>query len=179
LRDHRPRFVIWNPSKSSFDLVPNSVRVPPIYQYVVENYHYVKTVVPYQILISTQEHSEGDANYWRQQLGPRVDLGHIPRLVPNSDYRNCPGDDGAHCQSLIFVRFQSALAPVKAVLTLDAPSGSFEVAFDGVAGTRECIIDLDRLWFRSFIGATPHMTFSIPSAELHQEYRLRKSNVLY
>jgi hypothetical protein len=179
LHDRQPRFVIWNPSKSSFDLVPHSVRLPGIYQYVVENYHPVKTVAPYQILIANQNQSEDDGLYWRQQLGTHLDLGHIPRLTKATDYRNCPANDLAHCQSVLFVRFPGSSAPGKVVLSLESQSGPLDVAFDIVAGTRECIVDLDRLWFRKLIGPTPRTTIAVPGAELRQELRLRKNNILY
>jgi len=179
LHDRRPRFVIWNPSKAYFDEVPHVVRLPLIYQYVVENYHQVKTVAQYQILIENRDHAETDPLYWRQQLGTHLDLGHIPRLTAASGYRNCPGNSPAECQSVVLVRFPDSSAPGKVVLTLESPSGPFEVAFDKVAGTKECIIDLDRLWFRSFIGTTPRAAVSVPGAQLRQELRLRKSDVLY
>ncbi len=179
LHDRRPRFVIWNPSKSSFDTVPHLVRLPLLYQYVVENYLPVKTIAPYQILIANEAHAEANAAYWRQQLGTHLDFGHIPRLTKMSDYRNCSANDAAHCQTILFVRFPPTSVPGKTVLTLESPSGPFEVAFDIIAGTRECIIDLDRLWFRSFIGTTPRTALSVPGAEVQQEFRLRKSDVLY
>jgi len=179
LQERKPRFVIWNPTKSSFDSVPHTVRLPLIFRFVVENYRPVKTVDPYQILIATQEHAEGDAAFWRQYLGTRLDMGHVPRLTKASGYRDCPGENPSSCEPVLYIRFPSKPAPGKVVLTVDSPSGPFEVAFNIVADTRECIIDLDRLWFRSFIGIVPRVTLSVPGAELRRELRLRKSDVLY
>jgi hypothetical protein len=177
--ERKPRFVIWNPMKDSFDTVPHTVRLPLIFRYVVENYRPVKTVEQYQILIAKQEPAAGDGAFWRQYLGTRLDMGHIPRLTKASGYRDCPGENPSSCEPVLYVRFPSRPAPGKVVLTVDSPSGPFEVAFDVVAGTRECIIDLNRLWFRSLIGIVPRVTLSVAGAEIHHEFRVRKSDVLY
>jgi hypothetical protein len=180
LRQERPRFVLWDSSKSSFDGVPHAVRVPLIYQYVAENYRELRAVGPYWILVSAAEQGGGNPEFWRQQLGSRVDLGHIPELTRISDYQDCPRSDAVHCQQLIFVRRGSGLAPGKASMTIESPTGRFELAFDMAAGSHTYIIDLDRLWFRTLVGSSAWRLNGLSAnTEVSEELRLRKSGVLY
>lgn len=179
LQEKRPRFVLWNSSNDSFDGIPHVVRLPLIYQFVVEHYRPVKAVGPYQILIAATEHPASDSLLWEQLFGTRVDLGHIPELTRPSDYRTCPANAVESCQRLLLVNSANATQHVTAVVTINSVVGPVQVVFDMTAGRREYIIDLDRLWFRSFIGGNPRMTSSVPGTELSIEDRLRKSNVLY
>lgn len=179
LREHRPHYVVWDPRKSAFDEVPSVVRVPLIYQYVAENYRGLMAVGPYWILVSASERSGADPEFWRQQLGPKIDLGHIPELTRLSDYQDCPPSDTTRCQQVMFVRFPSGRAAGKARMTIDSPSGQLEVAFDVAVGSRTYLIDLDRLWFRTLLGSTWRVNASPAGAEVRKELRLRKSGVLY
>jgi len=179
LRERRPRFVLWKPSAGSFDGVPHVVRLPLIYQFVVENYRYVRTVGPYHILMTVTERPGTDPLYWIQQLGSNLDLGNIPRLTKASGYRNCPATGSTPCADVLFVRFSGAASKRKVLATIDSHSGQFQVQFDVVPSAREYIIDLDRLWFRSLIGPHPHVTVPIFGLGIRQESRLRKNGILY
>jgi hypothetical protein len=179
LRERRPRFVLWNPSKDSFDLVPHVVRLPLIYQYVVENYRPLKVVEPYQILVTKAERPGSDPQYWVQQLGASLDLGSIPRAAQASEYRDCPADPSAACQSVLFVHFSARKWPGQGLAIIDGPDGSFRVQFDVVPGSHTYIVDLDRLWFRSLIGLRPRVRVPVFGAEARVETRLRKNGVLY
>jgi hypothetical protein len=179
LHQNKPRFVIWYPSHDSYGGVPHAVRLPLIYQFVVENYRPVKAVGPYQILIASTEHPASDSLLWEQLLGTKVDLGHIPELAKPSDYQTCLANAVESCQPLLVVHSTNATQPGKAVVTIDSVAGPVQIAFDMTVGKHEYIIDLDRLWFRSFLTPNPRMTLSVPEAELIKEFRIRKSNVLY
>jgi len=179
LQEKRPRFVIWNASNDSFDGIPHVVRLPLIYQFVVEHYRPTKAVGPYQILIAATQHPASDSLLWEQLLGARVVLGHIPELTRLSDYRTCPANAVESCQRLLHVNSTNATQHGATVVTIDSVVGPVQVVFDMTAGRREYIIDLDRLWFRSFIGGNPRITASVPGIELSLEDRLRKSNVIY
>jgi hypothetical protein len=179
LRERRPRFVLWNPSKDVFDGVPHAVRLPLIYQFAVENYRHVRTVGPYHILMTVAERPGSDPHYWMQQLGTNLDLGNIPRLAKASGYRNCPAAGSTACAQVLFVHFSGAVPRGKAVAIIDSHSGPFQLKFDLVPGAREYIIDIDRLWFRSLVGPRPGATVPILGARTRQESRLRKTGVLY
>ena len=175
LRTHRPRFVLWDPSKFSFDLVPHVVRVPLIYQYVAENYRSSRAVGRYRIL----ERGAPNVEFWRQQLGTKIDLGHVPQLTRYADFRDCPSGGNALCQQLMFVTYPSQSAAHKGLLTIDSPAGQFEIAFDVTARSHTYIIDLDRLWFHSLLGTAWRVNASESNAEIKEEPRLRKNGVLY
>lgn len=179
LRQQRPRFVVWNPVHSSFDQVPHVVRLPLIYQYVVEHYRPLKTSGPYQILVTVAERAGTDPSYWAKELGTSVDLGRIPQLTDTSAFEKCPPGGLVHCGAVVQIHFPGPVSPAKAVASIDSFAGAFQLQFDLVPGSKDYIIDLDRLWFRSFLTVRPNVGVPIPGAEVVQASRLRKSGVLY
>ena len=179
LRSERPRFVVWNPVDASFDGVPHVVRLPVIYQYVVEHYRPLKVVGPYQILTLKTEPAETDSQYWLNELGSTIDLGHIPQLTAPSAYHPCPAVAPARCGTVLYIHWPAAISPGKAAVLMDSLAGPLKVQFDLVPGSRDYIIDGDRLWFRSFLRPEDHAVILIPQAELRQELRLRNSGTLY
>jgi hypothetical protein len=176
LQTQRPRFVIWNPTKDSFDAVPHIVRLPIIYQYVVEHYSILKTVGPYEILINTMERPSADPLYWPKELGNSIDLGRIPQLTRASEYQECKA---SQCGTVLYIRLSSAAPSGKATATVNSSVGPMQVNFDLAAGYKDYIIDLDRLWFRGFLTGGNTVSLSIPGAEVRQEKRLRKIGILY
>lgn len=178
LREHRPHFVLWNPSATSFDGVPYITRLPLIYQYIAEHYRQGKAVGPYQILVSA-ELPAIDPAFWKRQLGNSIDLGHIPGLIRESEYRECTGSGAESCRAVLVVRLPGATAPGQEVVSFDSPHGPFQVIFSRSAGQREYRIDVDRLWFRSYIGTRPLAATSTAAGEVITELRQRKPGILY
>ena len=180
LRRRRPRFVIWDPTEKSFDTVPNVLRVPLFYQFVVENYTYARTVGPYEILRSVGQRSSTDADYWQQRLGRDLDLGSIPRLSPLSRYHSCPIFASQSCGRLVSIRTPPETTAGKGWLSVDSVSGKpYLLMFDVSVGERDYVIDLDRFWFRSFIPASARIVVSVPGAEVHDEFSRRDPGILY
>ncbi|HEY6344076.1 MAG TPA: hypothetical protein VIY49_21480 [Bryobacteraceae bacterium] len=178
LQERRPRFVLWNPSDTSFDGVPQISRLPLIYQYIAEHYRQAKAVGPYQILVPA-ERPAIDPEFWKRQFGSAIDLGHIPGLTGESNYRKCTGSSAESCRTVLVVRLPGATPPGQEVVSFDSAYGPFQVTFSRTAGEREYRIDVDRLWFRSYIGIRPLASTSTPTGEVIAELRQRKSGILY
>jgi hypothetical protein len=180
LQSRRPRFVVWNPAHGAFDTVPHVVRLPLIYQYVVENYRPSKVVGPYHILVSGPPLGEVDARYWAKELGSAIDLGHIPQLARASEYRECPATSQLLCGPVWFVHLPVGnILSGKATATLHSAAGPIQILFDIVPGSGDYVVDLDRLWFRKFLDPGPEPVLSTPGAEFRYERRLRKDGILY
>lgn len=80
LNDKHPDYVLWNPEDNQFDGVPNVVRVPLLFRYVVSHYVPVRKLGPFQLFRSRRKDEAPDVAYWRTALGDTVPLGYIPSL---------------------------------------------------------------------------------------------------
>ena len=78
LKLHKPDFVLWNSAEQDFDGVPNIIRLPLLFAYVVQNYNPYKKVDNFQLLRRRTASELPALDYWASQLGTTVDLGHLP-----------------------------------------------------------------------------------------------------
>src|SRR5262249_29685865 len=80
LKQRRPAYVLWNPSPPGFDGVPNAVRVPLLFRYVVAHYSPVQQIGAFQLLRRRHEREPAATEYWLRALGETIRLGYIPSL---------------------------------------------------------------------------------------------------
>jgi hypothetical protein len=151
LQRKNPRLVIWGrggPEGENFDRVPNIVRLPLVYDYVIENYKFLSDVATYRILTRRPANEPVDMNFWRDQLGSHIDLGRVPRRARLSEYGPCDGDKSA-CDPVLVVRYPNP-APVsrgKVSVSIQGTAGAFSIEFDAAPGQRDYVINLNRVWF--------------------------------
>jgi hypothetical protein len=180
LEQDRPRFVLWDPANATFDFVPNLVRVPLIYRYVVDHYAYVGSSGRFQLLGLLPAGVRPDLAYWRQVLGSTLDLGYVPSISRLSDYPECrPGK--SPCTDLLEVRFNGPEPPVpgKATVVVATTGGPMDLQFDKVPGRREYVFNLDRLWFWGFARpAIPQAALEGGGAQVRIERRMQR-HILY
>ena len=78
LKNNDPKFIIWDKTKKNFDLIPNIVRSPIIYEYIVKNYSFYKSVAGFDLLIKNLDVSSMDKEYWKNNFTKKINLGFIP-----------------------------------------------------------------------------------------------------
>ncbi len=98
LERYQPRYVFWDASVNEFDGVPNQIRVPLVYTYILERYRLTGTGENYQILQRLTPAEPPDLAYWTKMLGPTLDLGYIPATSKIAD----PGTGTGHADVLEF-----------------------------------------------------------------------------
>jgi hypothetical protein len=176
-----PRFVIWDPAESTFDGVPHTVRIPMLYDYVVQHYEFLHPVGRHHILTKRPPGKPWDLDYWRHSLGTQVDLAHVPSLARLSEYESCEkGSTG--CEALYVVNYpDSPNVPAgKLTVDIDDTAGPFKVQFDVAPGEREYVVNLDRLWFWNLLAKSPEPRIAIgPGVNARVDYRRERSPVLY
>jgi hypothetical protein len=148
LEQNRPRFVVWDPHEASFDWVPNVVRTPLIYRYVVDHYAYLGTSGRFHLLGLRTAGAVPDFAYWRHALGPVVHMGHLPAISRLSDYPECRAGRSP-CTDVLVVHFGGAEPPEesKATVKVETSGGPMELRFDVERGRRDYVFNLGRQWF--------------------------------
>jgi hypothetical protein len=172
----RPRYVLWNPAVSIFDGVPHSVRVPLIYQHVVEHYAYLRSSGVYDILVRRNADAPMDSAYWRRRVGEMVDLGHVPRL---SRVVSAPACTGGECAEVALVRLPAVEWRRKTSLRLMTDAGEFVVMFDVEPGVKEYATRLDRLWFWPLIRDRNGVSAALNERGLVERVRRHAADQLY
>jgi hypothetical protein len=80
LKARQPEYVLWDAQSREFDSVPNIVRVPLLFRYVLSHYVPYKVIGPFDVLRRARPEDAPDTGYWREKLGSNVPLGYIPSL---------------------------------------------------------------------------------------------------
>jgi hypothetical protein len=167
LRRNSPRFVLWDARKVQFDGVPNLVRVPLIYRYVVENYVFLRSIDQYEVLKRRSATEPIDMKFWREKLSSPVDLGHLPALSNPKDYRSCAAP--AACGDLLHIKTPVGFRGPSDKVVLRIPQQpDLAITFATAPGQRDYFINLDRIWFwRALATLEPHPALQAASgAEL-------------
>jgi hypothetical protein len=140
LQQYQPKYVFWEPGANEFDNVPNQVRVPLLYTYVIEHYRYLKTDGKYDILQRIGPSDHPDVTYWSSKLGTNVDLGYIPATSSLSD-----GPGGSTTTPLLEVSVASPQRDAQLTLPLRAGRQNWTVAFKELPKKKMYVIRLDRI----------------------------------
>ena len=146
-----PERVVFNsaPPSMTIDTVPHVVRVPLLFQWAVQNLVPEQEVGTFGILRARAPAEPPALAWWRERIGPDVNLGHVPRLAREHG-SPCAGGDG--CGTQLEVRLLGPTRPATVTVPLEVGGLDFSVTFDTSKGTR-FMIPLDRLWF--WHGAAP------------------------
>ncbi len=146
LEKRLPAVAVWNPQESSFDGVPNVVRVPLIYQWAIAHLVPVRTVSPFEILHLRKSDETIPLAWWRARLGDVVEEGDVPGET-HLPKRLCrPSDVPASCRTFVDVEFRRT-APPSFDVKMRVDGLRFGAAATTLPGTRTYVFDLERLWF--------------------------------
>ena len=138
IQSHQPRYVVLDGrQKEYFDGVPNSVRVPLLYQEVIEHYGYVRSVGSFDIL---KRAAHPSPSFWQSRLGGTIALGSVIESMPQSP-STVPGSK----PSLLRV---TVADPRGAPVTIPLVFGGVReaVSFTTEPGRKSYEVPLNRLW---------------------------------
>lgn len=159
LDTHKPEIVLWEPAKNKFDGVPNTVRCPLIFDYIVRNYFLNETPGTDRIRILKRKNSSGvsnntEINSWVKNLGNQVEYGFIPTVFHSFP----PKEDDLQISVIRITgsgeKDDKLAETTEKAFMLDFGDGKrWEILFRFPPGTESATVRLDRLWFYSFYAA--------------------------
>jgi len=76
----KPKYVFWDSSARDFDSVPNVVRTPLLFMYVMNRYVPHTRIGKFDVLRRREAGDQPAIRYWKEQLGAVLDLGYVPAL---------------------------------------------------------------------------------------------------
>jgi hypothetical protein len=98
LASEKPKYLIINRNFKEFDIVPNLIRSPLIYKYVINNYRFVANESNYDLLEYSGKFESSSMNYWRHLLGSELNYG---SLYKSNTYNKPANEVGAHHYNLL------------------------------------------------------------------------------
>lgn len=143
---HRPKFVLWRKTFSSFDQVPNQVRVPLLYERVIRDYVYDSTAGPFTILRRRAPGEEVSFDFWRDALGATTDLGFVPgRSDPAA--LDGPGPYAAQTFTYLVCDVSHPMHGRSREVSFNVRGKEYFVRFRERQGVSSYRVLLDRVWF--------------------------------
>lgn len=143
-----PKYVILNTREMEFDVIPNHIRNPNVYTYLVKNYKFGKRIGSLQVL---ERGKESTAVKFISLFGNSLDLKRIPSIAAiNTVFSKCTTDS---CTPILTVNLDSTYDhPAKGGLAFrDSSHNTYNVFFDILPGQNKYNITLENLWFYSFL----------------------------
>ena len=154
------------------DWVPQDVRVPLIFNYMIENFVPVSRGPAFDIL-KRRTGEPIPVDYWRSRLDTE-DLGFVAAQSDGADALACAGGKG--CNGYAVVRGHTSKKLEKVLLRITAADGTaFGVVLSTKAGQDEYTVRLDRLWFSPFIGQRPRVEVQKPATGWSARLELHKT----
>jgi hypothetical protein len=167
LRKTKPRFVIFEHTFKVFDNVPNTVRVPLIFDHIISDYRPIKTFGNYHILELSPD-KPIDLNFWQSNLTNSIDLGAIPLLAKKPPHEQLCKQT-PHCNDYVIITDPAPQKGEPLSLILTSKNGTFTVNWLQDTPTNTYIINLDRLWFwkaSKRLNHTVKLSLSKPDAQI-------------
>jgi hypothetical protein len=138
IQSHRPRYVVLDGRQGEyFDAVPYSVRVPLLYQEVIEHYGYVRSVGSFDILERAAPRSP---SFWQSRLGGTIALGSVIKSMPQP----LPTVASSKPSLLRVTAADASGAPVTIPLSFGGVREA--VSFTTEPGRKSYEVPLNRLW---------------------------------
>lgn len=147
LAKHRPHVVVLDNATPSYDTVPSDVRIPLVYQAILEKYRPVEQVGSYEVLTPLRSGQPAVGAFWSAALGTQVNLGFIPDAMRPSvpAYRSGTTEDVPY---LNVVRTGSLTGHTAELVDVPVRFGAVtvQVIFEAQPRRREFSIPLSRIW---------------------------------
>lgn len=144
LDDVKPELTIWNYNNQAFDGVPNIVRVPIIYNYIIANYEPVDPLADYYVLKRRGASAQFDIDFWKKMLGDSINLGYIPAISNAEGMEACYDSE---CHEFMKVTVDNPAKGTPIALDFDVAGRRFKAVFNQMEGQKTYYIYLTRLWF--------------------------------
>jgi len=140
LQQKRAKYVFWDFVHNDFDGVPNEVRLPLLFDYIVEHYKPLGANSRYRILKRMDDGEKPALDFWFSVLGSAIDLGSIPAASDLTG--NTPG--GEHGIGLV-VTIPQPVNDTKARVTLALNGQLYTILFTEKRRRSTYLIRLDRI----------------------------------
>gem|GEM_PF-2901468 len=148
------RRIIFNSATSAFDSVPNLVRVPVIFDYVIKNFVPVRQFSGFYVLERKRPAVSDSLSFWLARLGAELDLGYIPANTSAARMRPCEeGTDSASCRDMLEITVPPGGKSLKRHVSLRYGDYALKLCFQQDERVSRYYIPLDRIWFWSFLKA--------------------------
>jgi len=144
LRHTRPEFVVFEPGQLQVDAVPTAVRVPLVVGEVIESYVPDSRVGHFEVLRDRRPGEAIPIDYWRDQLGAILDLGHVPAVVDITDRQTC--DVPNPCDEYVLADLPTPKGPGEQTITVHIAQRSVDLRFALEPGRSHYVVPLSRLW---------------------------------
>lgn len=183
----RPKFVIWNSWARTFDGVPNVVRIPIIFDYVIQHYVPAQSLGSgVEVLVRTESGVPVAFDFWLPRLGPRIDMRRLPAYSNAATLHDAaePRAPGVHDVLEVTASEAVAAAEDEHSVAIDVAGHELYVDFRAVRHRSLYRIDLDRVWFWSAAkaaGLEPRLAAVQPDSALSFKwtYKQSDSHLLY
>lgn len=143
----KPEIVVWNSRSLVFDGVPNTVRTPLIFRYVVSNYQLLRQQDGYRFLKRSPEALD-NVQEWREVLGDEVQLGGIPGLSKIGERPRCQLiHKDASCIPVLKMGCQGSVARQKVSAKIILSRQAFTIVAESIPTRDAYYVRLDRMWF--------------------------------
>lgn len=140
LQQYEPKYVFWNSSSDVFDGVPDQIRIPLVYTYVLQHYRFAAADAKYQVLQRMGPGERPDFVYWTKTLGTTFDLGFVTAA---SDLRD--SEQGATRVEVLDLQIAAPREGAQASVPIQFGDNTITVSLKEVAGKRTYIARLDRI----------------------------------
>ena len=172
LQRKRPDWVVWRPSFKLMDNVPNTVRVPLVYEYIVRKYVPFERIGDFNIL-QRRNGNDGriDFSFWADQLGRNLALGAVPSV---SGLRVAPVCNSDPCVDALKIAIANPVAGREVDIPVQVGTQNFSISFIEQKDVREYYVNLDHVWFYSAAvrtGITPSIGLSGNDTLVHLEQK--------
>lgn len=153
LGTHEPKYILWNPSFKVFDGVPQVVRVPEVFSYVIARYQLYKSLDGFDLLVRKTSDSSvplvvQNSEYWRATLGQELALGALPALSSIRDNALCEPGSVAFCEPVIRIRLKRPPQQSTATsIDMELGGRQYRVSFSTLPNQRNYFIKWSSLWF--------------------------------
>jgi len=169
----QPRYVVWDSTRTVFDQVPNVVRVPLIFNYIVGKYIPERSFGRFQILRPRAAGEPFQWKFWTEKLGSRIELGALPEF---SNAKRLPAcEHGGLCTDVAVIENP---APVDA-LKFNVNGIEYSAAWNIRPSAMSAAVSLDRLWFWQAAKreGAPHSVIEAPGLKV--ESKAAELSLLY
>ena len=149
LETNRPSIVVSNSGALFFDGVPNVVRVPLLYKYVMTHYRFYEEAGGFWLLVR-REAPVFDDRPWVDRLGTELDLGALPSLSTIGQRPLCRlASNETSCRPVLHIsrRGPEADEAKTLVLVVSQRGTEYTLLVRALASREDLFVRLDRLWF--------------------------------